>query len=473
VVGRSDFSAALVLAFYSGAAAFSYFLARRNYYQSAAWLLIYALIVMLALVFFRTSYSVSILITFMLPIAMVSVLLSIRATIVTMIVCIITTFLLYFGRDVTHWYVPTVGADSSTAFATNVFLIILVIPVLTSLMALPARAQNNALKQQNERLAEAFADLQARQFISQIVSQSVLGLAADLKLTASQQASSSQEQAAAVMQVEKSVNSLSTATEQIKGFADEVTSASQAMSANSQEIKTTTNLAVLQGAQGIEVVAHTITTSQEVADLYNELTAILNTLQQQSSSTQRILELLDNITQETHLLSLNAAIEAAGAGDYGVRFGVVAQEVKDLASRASRANQEVVQVLQQIEQTISSSVVLVEAGYQKAQAMKVAVGETGQVIADMRQISEQAQTQAEQILQVTQQVKELTEVIRLATNQQHGVSTQVLTTLNELASVAERNAEDSIQVSATVVELQAVSQQLAASLAADNKATVL
>ena len=71
--------------------------------------------------------------------------------------------------------------------------------------------------------------------------------------------------------------------------------------------------------------------------------SILNEFSLKSAKMRTILDLLKSIAAETHLLSLNASIEAAGAGEQGVRFGVVAQEVKHLATRSSSASKEVVQ----------------------------------------------------------------------------------------------------------------------------------
>src|SRR3569623_982112 len=111
----------------------------------------------------------------------------------------------------------------------------------------------------------------------------------------------------------------------------------------------------------------------------------------------RILDLLNSIAAETHLLSLNAAIEAVGAGEHGERFSVVAQEVKNLANRSSAASREVLAIVQEIEQVTTEVVEVAESGYTKAQEMAQEAEQTGVVIDGMRQISEEAQQQAASI----------------------------------------------------------------------------
>ena len=85
-------------------------------------------------------------------------------------------------------------------------------------------------------------------------------------------------------------------------------------------------------------------------------------LGERSQQIGEIIDLINDLSDETHLLALNAAIEAAGAGEHGRRFAVVAAEVKSLANRALAAAKEVKGVIAEIQQATNAAVLAAEEG---------------------------------------------------------------------------------------------------------------
>jgi methyl-accepting chemotaxis protein len=142
----------------------------------------------------------------------------------------------------------------------------------------------------------------------------------------------------------------------------------------------------------------------------------------------------------------------------------VAQEVKQLAFRSQQASQQVVSIVQEIEEVTLKSVASVETGYQKAQEMEQVAGEAGLVIEEMRQVSTQAQEQANAISRVAHEVKNLTEIIKRTTLQQHTASEQVLSAISGVSIVAKQNAEGSINLSSSVQYLEEMSSDLTVNL---------
>jgi methyl-accepting chemotaxis protein len=333
-------------------------------------------------------------------------------------------------------------------------------------MVYPTRQQALALKQQNQKLVEALRELETRHITNQEVSQQVVRLSAELRVTANQQASGSQEQAASLTQVNSSITELSSTAVQIAELAQQVSGFTEAMARGSHQIEETTQLSATQSQQGINAIQRTLRVSQEVAELYHQLQATLYDLNTKSSSMRQILILLNSVTAETHLLALNAAIEAASAGQYGERFKVVAHEVKQLANRSQQASQQVVDIIREMEKATLYSVTSVETGYQKAQEMEQVAGEAGFVIKEMRQVSVQAQEQANTISLLANEVQKLGELIRLTTTQQRSASQQVLGAVSEVSIVARQNAEGSVNISSTVEYLEEMSGSLALDLAA-------
>jgi methyl-accepting chemotaxis protein len=236
------------------------------------------------------------------------------------------------------------------------------------------------------------------------------------------------------------------------------------MAEDSSQIDRTTSLSVKRGSEGIESVQNTVIATREVAGLYQELSRTLEELNLKSVNMRKILDLIDNLSSETHLLSLNAAIEAAGAGPYGERFNVVAQEVKELANRSGKANNEAKALMEEFEAVNLKAVSLTDNGFQKASAMENVVDNTREIIAGLVSVVNHAQEQASSIVQVTMSVLELTDVIRTSTVQQRSASEQVLSSLTGLRVVAQQNAEASRMVSNTATRLEEVSLSLSKSL---------
>jgi methyl-accepting chemotaxis protein len=321
-------------------------------------------------------------------------------------------------------------------------------------------AQNNRLETALAELKLAHQEIEQRQTTNSQVSHKVVSLATELKTTASQQASGSQQQVAVVTQINASVNELSNTTANIADMSKQVYEAVNSVSTDSLRIEQTATLALSRSEQGQQNVVKTIRVSEKVAELYQALLEIMNELNTKNANMRRIIELLGAIAVETHLLSLNAAIEAAGAGQFGERFAVVAQEVKNLASRSSAASNEVVDIIKEISDTTARATTTALAGYEKASEMRETARQSGEVIEGMRRVSEECQVQAITINRNAYQVRELSEIIKNATRQQQIASTQVLSALSGLSVIAQQGSMGSNLVSATASNLEQVSNDL-------------
>jgi methyl-accepting chemotaxis protein len=292
------------------------------------------------------------------------------------------------------------------------------------------------------------------------VGQTVLSQATELKVAAEQQATGSQSQASAVAQSDAFVTSLSKTAQNIATIALAVKNSAGQVETESREIIHTTELTANQSQRGLQAVERTLEVSVAAAEMYQELTVQMDDLKTKSGSMRQILNLLSTIANETHLLALNASIEAAGAGEAGNRFGVVAQEVRSLAERSRRASQQVVALIEQMEQTTDNVLSSAESSYSKTRELGSAVADTEQVIKELTFVAAQAQEQSEVILVAAQELKELGYQIEQGTGQQEQLTRQVLQTLNGLTVGARQNADGSRLVSTSAEHLEKVSQNL-------------
>ncbi|HLF27132.1 MAG TPA: methyl-accepting chemotaxis protein [Anaerolineae bacterium] len=257
-------------------------------------------------------------------------------------------------------------------------------------------------------------------------------LAAEIMAQAQIQASASTEQAATVAEVTASIEELSHTAQAIAEMADRVARAAER---------------ALAGARAGQAAADALVQGTE--DVQSKMTAMAQrilALGERSQQIGAIVALIGDIASETHLLSLNASIEAASAGEHGKRFAVVAAEVKRLAERAATSTGEVRSIVTEMQAAANSAVVAVEAASREA-----------------ARAAEQAQHASEAIDSMVEQMGESTQVAReisLATQQQQSASAQVVAAMHDLSAVTEQMAIGSHDTSTAAAQLTEVAADL-------------
>lgn len=254
--------------------------------------------------------------------------------------------------------------------------------------------------------------------------------------TASELASASTEQAAAVVEITATMEELARTAGQIAANA-----ASQADLASRAE---------QAGNAGAGAVQAAVAGVEAVRGKMDDIAGRADTLGSRSREIYRVLDLIREIAQETHILSLNAAIEAAAAGEHGDRFSVVADEVRRLSERSRESIESVRSLLDEFTGAIRAVVVSTEEGSKAA----------AQVLAQSRS----TETSIEQLRRALADTARAAREISLATQEQRGASEQVVLTLKEVSEVIQRMADGQKQFSGTAERLNhlALSIQLLA-----------
>lgn len=141
--------------------------------------------------------------------------------------------------------------------------------------------------------------------------------------------------------------------------------------------------------QGAAVIQQTVKVMNELAVQMSQAGDEISALEKQSQLIASIVQSISSIADQTNLLALNAAIEAARAGEQGRGFAVVADEVRQLASRTSKATVEIVEVVQQNQTLTQSSVTAIEKGKSKAQEGLELSNESGIVMTNVKKGAQQ------------------------------------------------------------------------------------
>lgn len=152
---------------------------------------------------------------------------------------------------------------------------------------------------------------------------------------------------------------------------------------------------------------------EHLLEQIEESTTVVNELDEHSKSIDRILEVIQSIAEQTNLLALNAAIEAARAGEQGRGFAVVADEVRILATRTHSSTEEIQHVIAQLQQGVTKTVASMEdsrksatSSVEEARTVGLSLVELQSSMAEIRDLSMQIATAAEEQSAVAQEIKQ-------------------------------------------------------------------
>ncbi|WP_448381150.1 methyl-accepting chemotaxis protein [Gloeomargarita sp.] len=202
--------------------------------------------------------------------------------------------------------------------------------------------------------------------------------------------------------------------------------------------------------RGGEAVDQTVAGIQSIRESVAETTRKVKRLAESAQEINKIVNSIGQIAQRTNLLALNASIEAAKAGEAGRGFAIVADEVRQLADRTSRASKEIEQIVLQIQGETGLVMTAMEEG-------------TQEVIRGTR-VAEQAKRALEEIIQVSQQIDTLVQSITADTVRQTEVSRNVTQVMQSVELTAQETSQEAQRVSVALQNLAEVARGLQASV---------
>jgi len=263
------------------------------------------------------------------------------------------------------------------------------------------------------------------------------------------------------LQVASASTQLSCAAEQmasgaarVAGQADTVATASEQMAATSNEIAQNCTCAATSSMQansvaaaGAEVVKGTVKGMNLIAKSVRESAVTIGSLGSKSEQIGEIVNTINDIADQTNLLALNAAIEAARAGEQGRGFAVVADEVRALAERTTNATQEIGLMIKSVQSETKDAIKAMEAGVREVERGTVEAAKSGNALEEILQ----------QISSVTMQVNQIAtaaEEQTAATGEISGNIHSINETVQGTATSAQQSASSALQLSRLAEEQQ-------------------
>jgi methyl-accepting chemotaxis protein len=278
-------------------------------------------------------------------------------------------------------------------------------------------------------------------------------------------AKGAQEQAKAISLASQITSRINTAIEQ-------VTSNAQAVTRDSAQAAT-------YSREGAKTVKETIIGMEAIRAKVGLSATKVEEMGTRSEEIGAIVETIEDIASQTNLLALNAAIEAARAGEQGKGFAVVADEVRKLAERSSLATKEIAALIKGIQKTVNEAVTAMQASAVEVEAGVARANSSGLVLDNILGAAEAVYKQAEdagkaaakvsaaatELVEAVDSVSAVIEENTAATEEMAANSSELTQAIENIASVSEENSAAVEEVSASTEEVSAQVEEVSASAA--------
>jgi CHASE3 domain sensor protein len=303
----------------------------------------------------------------------------------------------------------SVDADSAVSQVTAIAVVVVVVSILLALFL---------TRTLGRQISTAVGQVQSS--------------SSELQAAANQQATGAKEQATAMNEITTTISELLATSRQIAESAQRVA-----------QVAAQTSSAARSGDGTVEKAQESVGGIRKQVDL---VVSHMLELGKKSQQIGAVLDIVSELAEQTNILAINASIEAAGAGESGKRFSVVAEEIRKLADRVTGSTKEIRGLIDDVRGSVNTTVMATESG---SKAVDVGTKQFGEVAVAFKQIATLAST-------TTEAARE----IELSTKQQTTAVEQVNVAIANVAQATKENEASSGQTLQTASELNGLSRGL-------------
>jgi methyl-accepting chemotaxis protein len=252
-------------------------------------------------------------------------------------------------------------------------------------------------------------------------------------------ASAAEELSAVTEQTSAGVNSQKVETDQVATAMHEMTATVQEVARNAEEASEAAVAADQQAREGDKVVGEAIAQIERLAVEVGNSTTAMNDLKRESDKIGSVLDVIKSVAQQTNLLALNAAIEAARAGEAGRGFAVVADEVRSLAQRTQKSTEEIEELI---------------VGLQTGTQQVATIMDNSRSLTDSSvELTRRAGGSLASITRTVSAIQSMNQQIAAAAEQQSAVAEEINRSVLNVRDVSEQTSAASEETAASSVEL--------------------
>jgi methyl-accepting chemotaxis protein len=252
-------------------------------------------------------------------------------------------------------------------------------------------------------------------------------------------ASAAEELSAVTEQTSAGVNNQKVETDQVATAMNEMAATVQEVARNAEEASEAALVADQQAREGDRVVAEAIAQIERLATEMNHSSDAMGQLKSESDKIGSVLDVIKSVAQQTNLLALNAAIEAARAGEAGRGFAVVADEVRSLAQRTQQSTEEIETLI---------------AGLQSGTQQVVSTMDASRNLTDSSvELTRRAGTSLDTITRTVSSIQAMNQQIAAAAEQQSAVAEEINRSVMNVRDVSDQTSAASEETAASSVEL--------------------
>lgn len=278
-----------------------------------------------------------------------------------------------------------------------------------------------------ERLQNLVRDIVDTTLPLSSLAQNLNSLTADTNQTIANQRDSATTAKTAVEQMNQSVN---------------------VVASNAADASTAANNATSAADEGKRVVGNTVSSIQDLAANVAETAEVIQRLETDTNQVGVVLDVIKGIAEQTNLLALNAAIEAARAGEQGRGFAVVADEVRTLASRTQQSTEEIQSTIERLQSAAQSAVTVMNRGNERAR--------------DSVETANAAGNSLNIITETIEEISRMNAQIAASTDSQQTTSNNIVNSVDAIFQRTEQTSQNSAKLASASTELADLATKLEA-----------
>jgi methyl-accepting chemotaxis protein len=280
----------------------------------------------------------------------------------------------------------------------------------------------------------------------------LLDMLSDISETTEQLSTASEEMSSITTQTSETIKTQRSETEQVATAMNEMTATVQDVSVNISHTASAAGDAYEQTQQGSQIVQRAISQINKLAEQVESSSHTINELERHSEAINTVLDVIKGIADQTNLLALNAAIEAARAGEQGRGFAVVADEVRTLAGRTRESTDEINEMIEKLQAGSHQAVVVMDQSREEAKSAVEFAEQTGTALVTITQAVEKINEMSSQIASAAEEQRSVAEEINRNIVRINDMSNQTADGASETALASQNLAHMATELQGLVAQ---------------------